>query len=70
MITIDIKDPTIEEFFKVECKNDTKKFIENITQFIKNYKIKQSIKQGLSEIKEIKSGKIQKRELEDILDEL
>jgi len=70
MITLDIEHPTVEEFFKVECKSNAKKFAESIAEYIENYKIKKSIKQGLAETKLMIDGKAKKRELEEILDEL
>ena len=45
-------------------------FIENILQYIKNYKIKASIKQGMQEVKEIQSGKRVGQDLKSFLDEL
>jgi len=30
MLALNINNPTIEKFFKVECQNDNKKFIDNL----------------------------------------
>jgi hypothetical protein len=70
MIVLNIENKEIENFYKQECNSNESAFIENMLQYIKNYKIKSSIKQGMKEVKEIQSGKRDVQELENFLDEL
>ena len=44
--------------------------IDKIIQYIETYNIKQSVKQGLKEVKLQNSGKLEKRELKSVLDEI
>ena len=46
MLVLNINNPTIENFFKVECQNDNNKFIDNLLHYVETYTIKQSVKQG------------------------
>ena len=41
MLALNINNPTIENFFKVECQNDNNKFIENLLHYVETYTIKQ-----------------------------
>jgi len=70
MLSLNISNPTIESFFRNEYNNDEKKFINDIMHYIETYKIKQSVKKGLEEVKLLNSGQLEKRELKHILDEL
>jgi len=70
MIALNIENNEIENFYKQECNSSQSAFIENILQYIKNYKIKASIKQGMQEVKEIQSGKRVGQDLKSFLDEL
>ena len=70
MIALNIENKEIENFYKQECNSNQSTFIENILQYIKNYKILASVKQGMQEIKEIQSGKRAGQELKSFLDEL
>ena len=70
MLSIDINNPIIENFYEKECNSDKDKFIKNIINYIEHYKIKESLKRGLEEVELQKSGKIEKRELKDILDDI
>jgi len=46
MLSLNINNPIIENFFKVECQNNDKKFIDNLLHYVETYTIKQSVKQG------------------------
>ena len=70
MIALNIENKEIENFYNQECNSNQSTFIENILQYIKNYKILASVKQGMQEIKEIQSGKRAGQELKSFLDEL
>ena len=70
MLSLNINNPTVENFYKKECDNDESKFINSIMQYIEIYNIKQSVKRGLKEVKLQNSGQLEKRELKYILDEL
>jgi len=70
VLSLNINNPIVENFYKQECDNDENKFINNIIHYIENYNIKQSVKQGLKEVELQNDGKIEKRELKYILDEL
>ena len=70
MLALNINNPTIEKFFKVECQNNDKKFIDNLLHYVETYTIKQSVKQGLQEIKLQNSGQLPKQELKHILKEI
>ena len=70
MISLNISNPIVENFYKKECNSDESKFIDNIIHYIETYNIKQSVKRGLEEVKLQNSGQLEKRELKHILDEL
>ncbi len=70
MLSLNINNPIVENFYKQECNNDDNKFISNIIHYIETYNIKQSVKKGLKEVELQNDGKIEKRELKHILDEL
>jgi len=70
MLSLNINNPTIEDFYKKECNNNESKFINNIMHYIETYNIKQSVKKGLEEVKLQNSGQLAKRELKHILDEI
>jgi len=70
MLSLNINNPTIENFFHTEYNNDEKKFINDIMHYIETYKIKQSVTKGLEEVKLLNSGQLEKRELKHILDEV
>jgi hypothetical protein len=70
MLSVNINNPTIEDFYKKECDNNESKFINSIMHYIETYNIKQSVKKGLEEVKLQNSGQLAKRELKHILDEL
>ena len=70
MLSLNINNPTVENFYKKECDNDESKFINSIMQYIEIYNIKQSVKRGLKEVKLQNSGQLEKRELKYILDKL
>ena len=70
MLSLNINNPIVENFYKQECNNDDNKFISNIIHYIESYNIKQSVKKGLKEVELQNDGKIEKRELKHILDEL
>jgi len=70
MLSLNINNPIVENFYKQECNNDENTFINNIMHYIETYNIKQSVKRGLEEVKLQNSGQLAKRELKHILDEL
>jgi len=70
MLSLNINNPTVENFYKKECNNNESKFINSIMHYIETYNIKQSVKRGLEEVKLQNSGQLEKRELKHILDEL
>jgi hypothetical protein len=70
MLSVNINNPTIEDFYKKECDNNESKFINSIMHYIETYNIKQSVKKGLEEVKLQNSGQLAKRELKHILDEI
>ena len=70
MLALNINNPTIENFFKVECQNDNNKFIDNLLHYVETYTIKQSVKQGFKEIDLQNSGHLPKQELKYILNEI
>jgi len=70
MLALNINNPTIENFFKVECQSDNNKFIDSLLHYVETYTIKQSIKQGFDEVKLQNSGKLPKQELKHILDKI
>jgi len=70
MLSLNINNPTVENFYKKECNNDESQFINNIMHYIDTYNIKQSVKRGLEEVKLQNSDQLEKRELKHILDEL
>ena len=70
MIAVNIENKEIENFYKQECNGNQSTFIENILQYVKNYKIKASIKQGMQEVREIQSGKRVGQDLKSFLNEL
>lgn len=70
MLALNINNPTIENFFKVECQNDNNKFIENLLHYVETYTIKQSVEQGFKEVKLQSSGDLPKQELKYILNEI
>jgi len=51
MLSLNINNSTVENFYKQECNNDENKFISNIMHYIETYNIKQSVKKGLEEVK-------------------
>lgn len=62
MLSLNINNPTVENFYKKECENDENKFINNIIHYIETYTIKKSVRQGLEEVKLQKSGQLEKRD--------
>jgi len=70
MLSLNIDNPIVENFYKQECQNDESKFIDSIMHYIETYNIKQSLKKGLEEVKLQNNGQLDKRELKHILDEL
>jgi hypothetical protein len=70
MLSLNINNPTIEDFYKKECDNNKSKFINSIMHYIETYNIKQSVKRGIEEVKLQNSGQLEKRELKHILNEI
>jgi hypothetical protein len=70
MLSININNQIVENFYRQECDNDENKFISNIMHYIETYTIKKSVKKGLEEVKLQNEGQIEKRELKHILDEI
>ena len=70
MLALNIDNQEIENFYKQECNSNKSAFINNMLQYIKNYKIKASIKQGMKEVKEMQSGKRVEQDIKSFLDEL
>ncbi len=70
MLSLNINNPIVENFYKQECHSDKNRFIANLIDYIENYNIKQSLKKGLEEVKLQNSGELEKKELKYILDEL
>jgi hypothetical protein len=70
MLSLNINNPTIEDFYKKECDNNESKFINSIMHYIETYNIKQSVKRGIEEVKLQNSGQLEKRELKHILNEI
>ena len=70
MLALNIDNQEIENFYKQECNSNQSAFVENMLQYIKTYKIKASIKQGMQEIKEMQQGKRVEQDLKSFLDEL
>ncbi len=70
MLSLNINNLIIENFFKTECQNDNNKFIDNLVHYVETYTIKQSVKQGFHEVKLQNSGQLPKNELKNILNEI
>jgi len=70
MLSLNINNPIIENFYQLECNNDNNKFINTLVHYIETYSIKQSVKKGFEEMRLQKSGLLEKKELKHILDEL
>ena len=70
MLSLNINNPIIENFFKTECQNDNNKFIDNLVHYVETYTIKQSVKQGFYEVQLQNSGQLPKNELKNILNEI
>jgi hypothetical protein len=70
MLSVNINNPTIENFYKKECDNNESKFINSIMHYIETYNIKQSVIKGLEEVKLQNNGQLEKRELKHVLNEL
>ncbi len=70
MLSLNINNSTVENFYKQECNSDENKFINSIMHYIETYNIKQSVKKGLEEVKLQNNGQLEKKELKYILDEL
>jgi len=70
MLSLNINNPTVENFYRQECKNDENKFINNIIHYIETYNITQSVKKGLKEVELQNNGQLEKKELKHILNEL
>jgi len=70
MLSLNISNPIVENFYKQECDNNENKFINNIIHYIETYNIKQSVKRGLEEVKLQNNGQLEKREFKNMLDEL
>ena len=67
MLALNIDNKEIENFYKKECNSNQSAFVENMLQYIKVYKIKASVKQGMLEIKEMQSGKRVEQDLKILL---
>ena len=63
MLALNINNPIIENFFKVECENDNNKFIDNLVHYVEIY----TIKQGFKEVDLQNLGHLPKQELKYIL---
>lgn len=70
MLSLNINNSVVENFYKQGCNNDESEFISNIMHYIEIYNIKQSVKKGLEEVKLQNNGQLKKRELKHILNEL
>ncbi len=70
ILALNIDNKEIENFYKEECNGKQSAFVENMLQYIKTYKIKASIKQGMQEIREMQSGKRVEQDLKSFLLEL
>ena len=67
MLSLNINDVTVENFYKQECNGDESTFIKNLINYIETYNIKKSVKKGLDEVKLQNSGELEKKELKYIL---
>jgi len=47
MLALNIDNPTIEKFFKIECQNDNNKFIDNLLHYVEIYTIKKVLNKVL-----------------------
>lgn len=70
MLSVNINNAIIEQFYKTECNGNSDKFIEKLADYIENYNIKKSIQTGLKEIKLQDLGVLEKKEFKDILNEI
>ena len=70
MLSLTINNPVLEDFYKKECNSNKSTFVDNIAHYIEIYNIKQSVKRGLEEVKLQNSGKLEKKELKHVLDEI
>lgn len=61
MLSLNINNPTVEEFYKKECSSDEKKFVNTLLHYIETYNIKKSVEQGLEEVKLQNSGQLEKK---------
>lgn len=46
MLALNINNPTVENFFKVECNGDNSKFVDNLLSYIQNYKMNHLAKEN------------------------
>jgi|GEM_PF-2272856 len=69
MVTLNINNPTIEEFIKKDCENSTLNFIEKIEGFIEAQRIKSDLNQAFKELELAKESKIELTAIEDLLDD-
>ena len=70
MLALNIDNQEIENFYRQECNSNQSAFVEKMLQYIKIYKIKASVTQGMQEIKEMQQGKREEQDLKSFLDEL
>jgi len=70
MLSLNIDNPIVENFYRGECNDNKNKFINTLVHYIEVYTIKQSVEKGLEEAKLQATGHLEKRELKSILDEL
>ena len=70
MLSLNINNPTVENFYKQECHGDNDTFVSNLLHYIETYNIKKSFTKGLNEVEMIQKGVLKKQELKQIIDEL
>ena len=82
MINLQIENPIVDNFYYNICDNNKQEFIDKIVDFVQIYTQNQNIyensnseiianfKEGIEELKKIKSGELKAIPIEKLLDEL
>ncbi len=70
MLSLNINNPTVENFYKQECHGDNETFVSNLLHYIETYNIKKSFTKGLNEVNLIQEGVLEKREFKQMINEL
>ena len=82
MVNLQIENPIVDNFYYNICDNNKQEFIDKIVDFVQIYTQNQNIyedsnseiianfKEGIEEIKKIKSGELKAIPIQKLLDEL